>query len=146
MSPADKSFLGITHRVKHDDFYNICEYINSCAHSGGSIESTPTLPTKIPVFYCDDSTVPLIARRDSGVSEYDTYGNPLFTGVHFGRLRINPDASDPIDRHSDIVFVESNMPKRISEGTYEIYSQNLENNHLTGPQKIIFEDGRFLGA
>ncbi|WP_165056157.1 MULTISPECIES: hypothetical protein [unclassified Adlercreutzia] len=146
MSPADESFLGITHGVKHNDFYNICEYINNCALSGGSIESSLTLPVTIPVFYCGDSTIPLTARRDSGISEYDTYGNPLFTGVHFGTLRTNPRDSEPLGHRSEIVFGESNMPKRISEGTYEIYAPSLKKNHLTGPQKVIFEDGKYYGA
>ena len=146
MSPAEESLLGITHGVKHDDFYNICEYINNCALSEGSNESSSSLPIKIPVFYCDDSTAPLVARRDSGVCEYDTYGNPVFTGVHFGRLRINLKDSDSLDLHSEICFEKSNMPKRISEGMYELYSPDLEKNYLTGPLRVIYEDGRFVGV
>ena len=95
---------------------------------------------EIPVFYLDGDHSPesaLFACPDDGESDPDRYGKAQsFSGVYFKRIgsRERYDVSYPTDR----------LPSLVEQGTLVICSEVLK-LELTGPQKVIYRDGNYLG-
>ncbi|WP_302935979.1 hypothetical protein [uncultured Senegalimassilia sp.] len=129
-----RSLLGIENDcVQKSEEWKLCNYVASASVPKGN-------PFEIPVFYLDGDHSPesaLFACPDDGESDPDRYGKAQsFSGVYFKRIgsRERYDVSYPTDR----------LPSLVEQGTLVICSEVLK-LELTGPQKVIYRDGNYLG-
>ncbi len=127
ISAANKQELGLINVDEHDDFYQLCDYINQKAYDVSKHTR--------PIFYFGDVSNPNdfgIPRADDYI-EYDIYGEPIYSGIYFSRLG-QKDWSKKITRED--------LPKEIWEGTFTI-TQDMK-FLLSGAQKKIFDNGTFI--
>lgn len=128
-SEDEKTQLGLIRVDEHDDYYNLCNYINRKAYDHE--------PLVFPVFYADDISDPYafaFPYQDDFV-EYDNYGEPIFSGVFFkeygkdGRI---------------IKLTRDHLPNEIWEGSFIISESIPITMKPTGAEKLIFKDGKFV--
>ena len=121
--------MGLIRVDEHDDYYNLCNYINRKAYDHETLV--------FPVFYADDISDPYafaFPYQDDFV-EYDNYGEPIFSGVFFkeygkdGRI---------------IKMTRDHLPNEIWEGSFIISESIPITMKPTGAEKLIFKDGKFV--
>lgn len=121
--------LGMLNSASHDDFYKLCEYVETRLHTFDS-------NAKRPIFYLDSHDEPencWIAIDDNSI-EYDEYGEPKYSGIYFISHR---------DKERKIITAD-NIPTEIWEGIWD-FSGSVPNRHgQSGPIKKLFENGKFL--
>jgi len=135
LSDEDKTALDVSWVNRHDDYYHLCNYMNS---STGPKENNPL---EIPVFYLDDvgrEGDAFFACADSDINGYDKYGDPIYSGIYFKTI----GSKAMFEYH----FGVDNLPQRISQGKLVISSSAPVKCTLSGPEKIVFENGVFLDS
>lgn len=132
ISNENRRELGITEAFRHDDFYQLCDYINTVATSSEMI-------LDLSVFYVNGEygeENALFACADPNVKEYDKYGDPLFSGIYFRKM-------GPYLPH-EISFGPSSQPRIIEQGVLAISRSVPINVDLPNPDKTVFKDGVFF--
>ena len=125
----DKVHLGYIQGNEHDDFYQLCEYMNNNAYN------VPEL--SIPIYYINGQTDPyvfLMGYHDDYI-EYDKYGEPIYSGVYF----------KSVGEKKFIIKTtkDKNHPDEIWEGELSISMDIPIKFTPSGPKKRIYKDGRF---
>ena len=127
---SDQITLGILKPVNRDDFYKLCEYIAIRSHSYDSV-------TKRPIYYFNEHDEPdncLIAQDDISI-EYDEYGEPKYSGLYFIRHG---------DKENVLRKTVNDPPSELWEGEWDLSGPVPNLLGQSGPQKKLFEDGKFL--
>ena len=127
----EKKRLGLIQVKAHDDYYQLCDYVNQKALSSilqGSDLSFPVLYINNEnwhyyLFHCDEKT------------KYDNYGDPTYSGVY-----IQEPGKNGRIFHLD----RGNLPQQIWEGVISIDRNNPGSFHVSGPQKQLFSYGKFI--
>lgn len=130
-----RSLLGIeSDCVQKNEEWKLCNYVASASVPKGN-------PLEIPVFYLDGDHSPesaLFACPDDGESDPDRYGKAQsFSGVYFKRIGSR--------KRYDVSYPTDHLPSLVEQGTLVICGEVLK-LELTGPQKVIFRDGNYLGG
>lgn len=130
INESDKTALGRIHVDEHDDYYKLCDYMNNKAYGISGLD--------IPIFYLNGQTDPYgfwMGYRDDFI-EYDNYGEPVYSGVYFRELN---------DKQHIRKATRENLPTEIWEGTMSISRSVPIEIKPSGPQKKIYQDGKFVG-
>ena len=128
MTEEDKIALGLICRKERDDFYKLCEYINNKA------EEAPYL--SFSIFYLDERQSEdeiVFPYRDNNV-EHDEYGELIYSGACFRMLENN----------KILKISKENAPKEIWEGSLSISKSVPLKFNISGRQKLIYKDGKFI--
>lgn len=127
-SKEDKEALNITPVRKRTEFDKLCEYLNHLAYEKNDSET--------PILYLngdeDDYDFYLVCPDEK--IKYDKYGEATYSGIYFQRLQ-----------QSVFYCPEENVPYKICEGRLVIEQSIPIKITPSGPQKVIFEEGRFKG-
>lgn len=125
---GDKSAMGLAYE-NHDDFYKLCEYINYKAYHERN-------PLDIPLFSIDDNENTFVFCLADDFIEYSANGDPVYSGIYF--RTINPNGP-----HTS--FTRDSKPRIIKEGVFHIGVDDPSKMTITKPERVIFENGVFLG-
>lgn len=127
-SEDDKKELGIIPLRKRTEFDKLCEYLNHLAYEQNEYQK--------PILYLNDYDVEYdfyFVCPDNKIV-YDKYGEATYSGIYFQA------ANQP-----RFFCNEENVPFVIHEGRL-IFEQSIPVKITpSGPQKKIFENGRFIG-
>ena len=127
---TDQTFLGMLNSTSHDDFNNLCEYVENRLYTYDSV-------AKRPIFYFNEHADPIncwIAREDTSI-EYNEYGEPKYSGLYFIR---------PGDKEHVIRITHQNTPSEIWEGVWDFSGKVPNLFGQSGPIKKLYENGKFL--
>lgn len=130
LSRVNKKELGWIETVRHDDYYKLCEYINSKALEEKFLDNS--------IVYLNGTTELYdfwFIKSDHNI-EFDNYGEAVYSGIYLHRVGENKKYLQ--------INNEKNIPNEIWEGTLQL-SKNLPLEiKPSGPQKKIFSKGKFI--
>ena len=130
-SEAEKEQLGMIAVGEHDDFYKLCEYINKKVFKGSGY-------LRFPIFYIDnnDNQNDFYYPYQDDYIEFDTFGEPIYSGVYFRK---------PHEKNVySAKYTKDSPPNVIWEDTL-IISESIPIKFSTaGIMKKVFCKGKFI--
>lgn len=121
----DRQNMGIPEISPHDNYYHLCEYINQKAYNENNL-------MEIPVFSFNDNMEQLYLCQADTDMEYDTIGDPVYSGVYFKRM---------MSKDEVIMFDRESVPNKISEGCLIISDST---RMKIQPKGLVYENGLFI--
>ncbi len=91
----------------------------------------------LPIFYADniENQYAFVFPYQDDFVEYDNYGEAIYSGVFFKEF----------GKDGRIIKMQRDrLPNEIWEGSFEISASIPIKMKPTGPNKLIFKDGRFV--
>lgn len=126
---AEKRILGLLQTDNHDDYYQLCKYLDE---TNSSVDGL-----KVPIYYMGGGAEKndfWMGVRDSFI-KYDAYGEPIYSGVYFRRMS---------EKKNVLKMSKNDLPSEIWQGVFKISRSIPIKFEVSGPQKQIFGNGKFM--
>lgn len=120
-------YFGFEKPVEKSDWERLFEYSH--------IKSFQTRGLEVPILYFSENKFDFYFPAPDNYIQHDEYGDPTYSGMYYYQL-----GNSEIVRKID----SENLPSTVWEGKLKI-NRDLS-FEPTGPEKLIFKDGKFLGA
>lgn len=133
ISNEGKQILGIP--IGEVQFDMLSDYINYHCH--------------MSYYYGDENCLTTAIGQADNKVEYDENGKASFTGIYFNRLVNFPSDKKILSlqdmctiQKEKVHFDSETVPVKIYKGTFTTCAEGI---NISGPQKLIWENGKFFG-